>query len=481
MPGPEPSLQQPAMPEAALVNRAIRVIYGQVMLNAVFVASTGGMFLVGFAIDLGADNVLLGAMSAVPQVFVVFQFLSAWWVQRGASRKKLSLTFALITPLCWSCIAAMPFFAPVMGVTARMTVLIGVIALVTLSAQLAMNARASWLGELIPEARRGRFFGYCSLFGGIIAAGFAIVEGGFLDFIRSKGLFAFTALFFFGAIFGLISAALLLPQPDCPLPGGHRKVAFRSHLRAAIRNRPFVLLAVTSAVISMNNIAGPFYNAYCLRDVGLSFLGLGLLNSVATAAALLSAPFWGKLADRFGCRPVLVVGLLAISPLSAIWLFVPPGAPHRAYLLLPWTHFLAGLCSAAITVSLASLIYRLSNPEGRAVQLAGHSAFVALSTAPMPLLGGWAVSRLEAAGWHVDLRLTFYAGSTFFLIAALIARKLREPAAIRARTLVFAYFPSRLARLGGMPATWAASFASLVRLQRAPRAADEPPEQPDAP
>ena len=88
------------MPSPAQVERAMRFTYAQMMLGAVFGASTGGMFLIGFALAMGADNVVLGLLSTVPMCLVVFQFLPAWLIERGVSRKKLSVAFAFLAPLC---------------------------------------------------------------------------------------------------------------------------------------------------------------------------------------------------------------------------------------------------------------------------------------------------------------------------------------------------------------------------------------------
>ena len=40
------------IPGTESVEKAIRLTYAQMMLNAVFAASTGGMFLIGFAMAL---------------------------------------------------------------------------------------------------------------------------------------------------------------------------------------------------------------------------------------------------------------------------------------------------------------------------------------------------------------------------------------------------------------------------------------------
>ncbi len=457
------------MPDAAQVGRAIRLTYVQTMLTAIFGASTGGMFLIGFAIELGADNILLGVMASIPQFFVTFQLLAAYFVERGVSRKWITVGFAFLSPLIWFLVAIIAFFGDVMNTGERMAVLIGIIVLVTLSGQFVANARGSWIGELVPAERRGRFFGHCLLFAGIVGSVFAIIEGRFLDIIKSHGLFAFAGLFFFGAVFGLASAALYIPQPECPLPGGGRKPGFRRIARETFRNRPFVLLALVTAVFSLSAIAGPFTAAYCLRDVGLSFFGLGILNFVFTAAMLLCSPFCGKAVDRFGCRPVLILGLLVLAPTAGIWLFIPPNSPLSAYLLLPWANLFAGLGSAAVSVAISSMMYKTSRPEGRSVQFAAFNIFATLVGAPMAILGGWLVSALQGAGYAVDLRLTFYLSAVFVLLAALVAKFLHEPESVRTPTLVFSYFPSRFARLWGHVASIYPFSASLVRTPRTAR------------
>ncbi len=415
------------MPDSSQVGRAIKLTYAQAMLTAIFVASTGGMFLVGFAIDLGADNILLGAMAGIPQFFVVFQFLAAWLVERGVSRKRITVIFSFVSPLSWFLVAIIVVFAGVMETGERLAVLIGIIALVTLSGHLVINARASWIGDLIPAEWHGRFFGYVTLFSGIVGSIFAIVEGKFLDIIRSYGLFAFMGLFFFGVVFGLASAALHIPQPECPLPGEGKKPEFWRLARETLRNRPFALLALVHAAIAMGGIAGPFAATYCLRDVGLSFFGLGILNSIFMAAMIVSSPFWGRLVDKFGCRPILILGLLMMAPCAGFWFFIPPNSPRLAYLLLPWSNFITGLGAAAMGIAITSMMYKLSKPEGRSIQFAAYNVFVAMVGAPMPILGGWLVSNLQSAGYAIDLRITFYFWSAFIFLGAFLATFLHEP------------------------------------------------------
>ena len=430
-----------APPTPRQVERAIRLSYAQVLLMAVFGASTGGMFLIGFAMSLGADDVWLGLISAVPAVLVVSQFLSAYLTERGVGRKKMTVTFSFVTPLCWLLIASIPLLGGLIGVTGRLMLLTGVISLAALGGQMAGNARASWVGELIPEKRRGRFFGYSMMFGGIIGSMFAVGEGRFLDIISHQGLFAFASLFFFGCVFGLGAAALNLPQPACPLPGAHLERPFWPQVWQTLCNRPLMRLALVHFVVALGSVAGPFNPAYSLRDVGLSYFQLGLLNSVSTVAMLLSSGLWGRLVDRFGCRPVLIVGLCMMAPCAGVWIFIPPHAVHAALWLLPFGNFVAGCGSAAFAVAVTTAMYKLSHPHGRSIQFATYSVLITLFSAPMPILGGYLVTVLQKSHPEVDLRLTFAMWSALMFLAAVLALQLREKGSLLARSLLLGYFP----------------------------------------
>lgn len=437
-------MQQDRSIPAPVVDRAIRLTYAQMMSGAVFGASTGGMFLIGFALALGADNRLLGLLSSAPMFFVVAQMLSAWAIERGASCKRVTVLAAFTMPLCWLLISAIPLGARFMTGKQPLFVLIAVTVLATIAGQFAGNARASWIGELIPAERRGRFFGMCALFAGIVGAVFAVGEGRFLDFVRDQGLFAFAALFLFGSFFGLISASLNLPQPDVFLQRGESRSAIIA-VRDVFGNRPLVILIATQAVMNLGVICAPFVPAYSLRDVGMSFFGLGCLNAVFIATMLAASPFLGRLIDRIGSRPVLIAGLLLAAPLGLIWVFIPPGRADLAYRLLPFTNAISGVAHAAINVAISTMIYKITTSRGRSIQLAVYGICVTLAAAPMPMFGGWLVTALQQTGYPVDLRLTFYLWTVAVASSVFVAVRLPEPGSMPVRTLMFSYFPQWLA------------------------------------
>ena len=65
------------------VRKAVKLTYAQAMLGSIYMASTGGMFLIVYALQLGADNVQIGLMSTLPMSCIVFQLVSAALVEGG--------------------------------------------------------------------------------------------------------------------------------------------------------------------------------------------------------------------------------------------------------------------------------------------------------------------------------------------------------------------------------------------------------------
>jgi MFS family permease len=431
---PRDHMTTPTSLPAEAIRKSVRLSYAQAMLGAIFSASTGGMFITGFALRLGADNVLLGLMSTVPMLGVVVQLFSSSLVERGTSRRMLATLGSALNAGGWAIVIALPYVVGSAPPATRVGALIAVMALVSLFAQAAGNARASWLGDLIPPGERGGFFGKINMYAGLIGVAFAMAEGAFLDRVKNAGTAAFSWLFLLGMVAGLVSAALFIPQADVPMVRqGARKNQVRL-IRDTLQNRPLLLVTLYAVVWSLQGIAGFFPAAYMLRDLGVPFLGVGLVNAVATLTVLLSSPLWGRIVDRYGSRPVLIACSLFVCPLPLVWLFV--SSPRAVYALVGPLNLLGGFASAGVSVALTTLLFKVTEGSGRSLQLAVYSIVVTLLAAPMPAIGGHLVDWLGRLGIQADLRVTFYVGAPVALAAALVARRLREPEAHRTLELV---------------------------------------------
>jgi MFS family permease len=378
------------------------------------------MFLIGYALALGANDFQIGLLSTIPMLCVIVQLLAAVFVERGVSRRALTVWSALGNVSGWALIILIPYATAGASRDVKLGLLVGVVALVTLFAYISGNARGSWVGDLIPENFRGTFFGRIMMFAGIIGTLFALIEGRVLDHIQHAGIGAFSLLFTFGILIGLVNTLLFLPQADVTLA---RKTTargeFLGYVRETFRNKPFMVVMLYALLWSLQSIAGPFYTTYQLRDLHMSFLGIGIVGAMGTLTLLLSSPFWGRIVDRYGCRPVLVVCSFALAPFPLSWLLIHNA--HDVYTIIAPINLLGGFLSAGISVALSTLIYKVTPSIGRSVQFAVYSIIVTLAAAPMPALGGLLPGWAHTLWPGADLRVTFYASIPCILAAAITA------------------------------------------------------------
>jgi MFS family permease len=365
---------------------------------------------------------------------IVVQLLSAMIVERGASRRRLTIASSLLNVAGWGLIVVMPFVMKGVSKDLRIGILIGIITLNTVFAYVSGNARSSWIGDLIPARQRGAFFGRLIMYAGIIGALLAMIEGTFLDRLKKVGIEGFSWLFLFGMVFGLINILLFLPQADVPLHEHHMGRRFREMVKDTVANRPLMAVMVYAVIWSLQTIAGPFYVTYILRDLKMSFLSFGILGGVSTVTMLLSSPFWGRIVDRYGCRPVLIACTAYLAPTPLVWFWMTK--PIYVYAAVLPLNLIGGFAIAGISVALNTLIYKVTPSAGRSVQLAVYSVIVILLAAPMPAIGGHLPDWLSSLGISTDIRCTFYVTCPIMLAAAWAARRIGEPDASHATEMV---------------------------------------------
>ncbi|OPZ82627.1 MAG: Major Facilitator Superfamily protein [bacterium ADurb.Bin429] len=407
------------------VTRAMKLTYLQAMLGAASVALTGGAFITGFALKLGADTIHIGLMSTLPMLCILVQLLASAVVERGADRRRMTIIWSLGGVAGWAGILCIPLLGGVVALP-QIWLLIGMLTLMTLFAYIAGSARGSWVGDLIPEAMRGAFFGNLFMYSAIVSGAFGLLGGVLMDYLKDREATAFCTLFAIGAGLGLVSVLLYLPQPHVR-PARASEDGFRAHLRATFANRPFMVVMLYALLWSLQSIAWPFYATYMLDTVKMSYFWISVTGISAMLTMVLTAPFWGRVVDRYGCRPVLVACTAACVPLPLIWFWLE--TPLAVTVVVSTVNILGGALGAGISVALSTLVYKATPSAGRAVQFAIYSILVTLAAAPMPTLGGALPGLLARWGITADIRVTFYACIPLILAALFAARAIREAGA----------------------------------------------------
>lgn len=151
---------------------------------------------------------------------------------------------------------------------------------------------------------------------------------------------------------------------------------------------------------------------------GASGLVIGLLFSSYSAMQFLFAPIWGRVSDRVGRRPVLLLGLLGSVVFYALF---GVGTIMESLTLIFVSRFGAGACGATISTAQA-YIADATGPSERARGMAMIGAAFGIGFTLGPILGSIALPHAAAPGEIEPLNaLPGFLAAGLSFIALLIA------------------------------------------------------------
>ena len=156
---------------------------------------------------------------------------------------------------------------------------------------------------------------------------------------------------------------------------------------------------------------------FLVEDMGATPTELGLLMSVYSLMQFIFAPFWGRISDRFGRKPVMLLGIAGLS----ISFFMTAAAD--ALWVLFAARIIGGILSSANMPTAMAYVADITTEENRSKGMGIIGAATGLGFVFGPAIGG------IFSG--ISLTTPFYiAGSisiiTMFLVAFLLKESLPE-------------------------------------------------------
>lgn len=362
---------------------------------------TGGPFLAGLGLLLGASNLQLGLLASLPFLAQAAQLPTLALLLRVQDRRATVVWAAGIARVLLALVAALLWFAPDLLAPGLLILILGANALLVVAATAAWSW---WMRDLLPPKRLGAFFGHRLRWTTAAALVAMLLAGGMLDAFESRGLetTGYAILFTAGALWGFLGLGALSRIPHEPSPArqtdpGKRRRAMHLLRRAMRRPETSSALWSLSLVSVALSFALPFVAVFLLRSLGYSY---GIVTSLAVVSQLgylAGLRGWGFLSDRHGDRGVLFVslGLLAFVQLAwGLTGWTPPAGTWTSggIAFLAWLavlHFLAGYAVGGADLGGTNLMLKSAPVD----QAQAHLAAIGLGKALVAGLG------TVAAGW----------------------------------------------------------------------------------
>ena len=389
-------------PPASPLRHAIRLCVWDGVLRVMGLSLTQGVFVAGFAAALGADERAMGILGAMPAAGQLLQVVSAQLIHSAGGRKRVFIAVTLGSALIWSVIAVIAFtMMPSPGLVWLFVLLYGINAGCVATRSIAWF---DWIRDLIPARLRGRFFGVRNR--AVLLAGIVLsVPGAFLvdrlgreneGWASRAYALPFAAAVVFIALSLLITRRIEEPAMTRLASGGMWRTAVRNAWASGPFRRYFFYRLYFNFSVSL---VGSLLTFYLLKELTYSKTFVATLGVVSTLLAASTIMLWGRLADRVGNRPAMLIAYAIKIVWIGLWVFVT----RDSRLLLIVIHVLSAHAPGSALLH-QNMLLKLVPDQGSAAAMAMFNAFSRTAAVVGPIVGGLLVHsvlprQLTLGGW----------------------------------------------------------------------------------
>ncbi len=375
-------------------------------------------YVIPFALALKATTAQVGLLSSIPSLTMALSQLAApRLTERAGSRKRFILAVVLIHALMWVPILLVPYVFPGNKV-------LWLIAFATLSTVFGAMANPAWgsmMADLVPENKRGRYFGLRGRICDFVMLVVSFVAGGILQWTTGNPFLGFAVIFGGAVISRLASWYFLSRMHEPPLT---RPVNSRSSLLSVMKKMRSSNMGRFIAFVSLVNfatfLAGPFFAVYMLRDLKFDYLTYVAINATSIIATIIFLSLWGRRADRAGNIRVIKITSCLIPLVPLLWL-----VSREIYYLIP-IQVVSGFAWSGFTLASTNFLYDASPQENRTQSIAIYNAVNGVAMCFGALTGGFLAPRLPQIFGSNLLTLFLVSGVLRGLVVILLLRRISE-------------------------------------------------------
>lgn len=375
------------------LRKSLRVVTIAWMFGVVWLTCcASGDQIRAFCKVVGFSDWHFGVLGALPFLATFGQLIASLIIENTGLRKYQFLYFATAHRLMWIVVAVVPFVMTVPSGGAVFMVLLA-IGMSYFMTSFAEPAWITWMADMIPRRIRGRYFAIRARWAQAVQIVAVLIVGAITEWAVSRSdhavLVTVGVIFIVAALFGAIDVQLFRWIREVLPPGQHKvkpPVLSLDVPRPVNGRNPFALLAYWircfgagfyqllfdplkdrlfrhyvgfGATVTFSAVvSGWFFWRQTSEILGFGSFGAQILFMViGPLCGMLTSGFWGRLVDRWGRRPVLIIATLCATLCLIPWFFAARSTPAPEFVVnsLNW-----------ISSSIGSLVdhpeWRLAGP-----------------------------------------------------------------------------------------------------------------------
>jgi len=336
--------------------------------------SFGHQYVSPFAIAINSSSSMVAMITSINGLIDPLSQMFGSRLIGEYSRKRILLTTVFLEALMW-----IPFIA--IAILYYQNILTGLLPLLVLISfglyavfkGLGHPAWFSWIGDIVDEKNRGRWFSKRALVIGFVSVALVIAAAFLLDYSKRNGLtmIGFITLFSLALISRLICLKSLKKsyEPKIKLKKSSY-FSFWDFLKKSPKNN-FGKIAIFRFLFTFATaISSPLLAVYLLRNLEFSYTIYMIITFAGTAFALIVMELWGKFADRYGNYLTLCIASGLISILPFLWIL---NSSPIYLIFIPST--ISGIAWAGLHLTEKNFIYDNVSPQKRGFAVSYYNLF----------------------------------------------------------------------------------------------------------
>ncbi|MCC6415990.1 MAG: MFS transporter [Opitutaceae bacterium] len=366
-----------------------------------------------------------GIIVSLPFWFNFLQVLVTPLLAKKLDARRLCVSSAWLQCAGWVLLTAALPFLPRGDTPLTLTVFIIGFSIISLSSAINGVAWNGWMQQVVPARLRGKYFGTRNRLLYVSMIVFLLSVSGLLALMHGS-LSAYLVLF--AAAIGLrVYSVLMQQRMKTPVTHGKHEpqLPWQDQLRQVRGNQMLVRFIGFAALMGFTiNLFGPFFPVFMYDQLELSVAKVNWILLFGPIGAAVSFPAWGRLLDRYGNIPVMVVSLALWQLFNLIWCFVDTSNTWLLYVVATT----GGLFSAGYGIGVFNLMLKLTPASSRTMGIALFVSLSSLAAAMGPPLGGYLIGWAKGQGYDplVVYHSAFIFAPVVSLLNCLVLRQIHE-------------------------------------------------------
>jgi len=372
------------------IRRGMRYSIIEGSFATIFIALSTGAFLTGYALMLGAKEFIIGLIGAIPFISQTMQIFGSYLLKVYKSPRKLAIISSIFNRWIWFVLIFLPFI----NLSEKTKILIFLLTLFISSSAgtILANVWTTWMGEIIPEQVRGKYFGKRTAYNNAVNIAIFFISAWVLDYFKRTdmkiGYLIITSVCFAS---GVITTLLFKYHPDVNFKFADKGYLIDEILKP-LKDKNFRRFIFFFAQWNFSiGLSAPFMMFHMLTNLKVDFSTIAIFNMLTMSLNIVFSQWWGKLIDRFGAKSVLMFNASNIAYIPVLWLIATPNFILPLYL----DAIMTGIAWSGFNLAAFNIPLSKSPKESRPSYIAILSIFSGFGYLTASTLAGYIASSFK--------------------------------------------------------------------------------------